>query len=93
MKSTKKRGMIVQADDLEVGGFYAVYGLKNGWNEPVPVSGLAFRRAAMNLPFLGGKLASDPSHPPITFDARYLKFMRVSPEFVHAQRPDEKDAP
>lgn len=93
MKSSKKRGMIVQPDDLEVGSFYAVYGLKNGTNEPVQISGMAFRLTAMNLPFLVGKLAGDPSHPPITFEARFLKFMRVTPEFVHAQRPDDKDAP
>lgn len=94
MKTKKKRlGMIVQADDLEVGQFFAVHGLKNGNDQPVQVAGMAFKLLAMNLPFVVGKLACDPDHGPLTFDTRFLNFMRVTPEYVHAQRPDEKEAP
>ena len=91
MKSTKKHqgtGLIVQADDLEVGQFFAVYGQKFGLEEPIPVSGMAFRVTAMNLPFVVGKLACDLAHPPITFDARFLNFMKVSEDYVQAQRPE-----
>ena len=42
----------------------------------------------MNLPFLVGKLASDATHPPLTFDTRFLHFMRVSDDYVQAQRPE-----
>jgi hypothetical protein len=97
MKTTKKSrrtGLIVHPDDLEVGKSYAVYGLKNGSEEPVPISGMAFKLLAMNLPFLVGKLVSDPDHPPLTFDSRFLTFMKVSDEYMNAQRPEPtQDSP
>ena len=92
MKATKKPrrvGLIVQPDDLEVGHSYAVYGLKGGPEQRVPVAGMAFRLLALNLPFVVGKLAADPTDPPLTFDARFLTFMRVTDEYVKAQRPAE----
>ena len=91
-KTAKSRGLIVQPDDLEVGQFYAVYGTKNGPDEePIQISGMAFCLMAMNLPFVVGRLASRPN-PPLTFDSRFLTFMRVSDDYVMAQRPTE-DAP
>ena len=30
------KGLLVAPDDLEVGQFYAVYGLKDGPGEPIP---------------------------------------------------------
>lgn len=87
-KQTRRRGTVVQADDLEIGEFYAVYGLKRDSDEPVQISGMAFELLAMNLPFIVGKLAYDPAHPPLTFDTRFMTFMRVTPEYVQAQRPD-----
>jgi hypothetical protein len=91
MKSTKKsrsRGLLVQADDLEVGQFYAVYGSKNDPDEPIQISGMAFRLMAVNLPFVVGRLVSNPN-PPLTFDSRFLTFMRVSEDYVLAQRTTE----
>jgi hypothetical protein len=91
MKSTKKsrsRGLLVQADDLEVGHFYAVYGSKNDPDEPIQISGMAFRLMAVNLPFVVGRLVSNPN-PPLTFDSRFLTFMRVSEDYVMAQRTTE----
>ncbi len=93
MKTTKKpkhRGLIAQADDFNVGEWLAVLGLKNGSPKAVPIAGMAFRIVAMNLPFVIGRLASDPAHPPITFDSRYLSFMRVSDDFVMAQRQEQE---
>ena len=88
-KKSRRTGLIVHSDDLQVGNFYAVYGQKCGPEEPLQVSGMAFKLTAVNLPFVIGKLACDPSHPPMTFDARFLNFMKVSDDFVNAQRPDE----
>jgi len=91
MKTTSKtgrKGVIVNMDDLTVGEWYAVYGLKNGSEEPVPIAGMAFKLLATNLPFQIGKLAHDPTHPPVTFDSRFLTFMRVTDEYVQAQRPE-----
>jgi hypothetical protein len=95
MKATKKplrKGLIVQPDDLELRRFYAVYGTKVGPEQPVPVAGMAFELLAVNLPFVVGKLTADPTHPPLTLDVRYLTFMRVSDDYVQAQRTAE-DAP
>jgi hypothetical protein len=94
MKSTKKaksRGLIVAADDLTVGDWYAVYGLKHDPEQPVEVAGMAFRILAVNLPFVVGRLASDPAHP-VTFDTRYLAFMRVDDDYVMAQRQGREPA-
>jgi hypothetical protein len=91
MKTTKKaksRGLIVQPDDLEVGQWYAVYGSKDDPDEPIQVSGMAFRLMAMNLPFVVGRLVSRPN-PPLTFDNRFLTFMKVSDDYVQAQQPAE----
>jgi len=91
MKTTKKprrTGVIVHPDDLEVGQYYAVLGLRNGSEESVQIAGMAFRLLAINLPFIVGKLASDPSHPPLTFDVRFLTLMRVTDDYVNAQRPE-----
>jgi len=84
----RRKGLLIQPDDFQVGRFYAVYGLKDGPQEPLPVAGMAFRLHAVNLPFVVGKLVSDPDHPPLTFDVRFLTFMPVSDDFVQAQRPD-----
>ncbi len=94
MKSTKqsrRKGLIVAADDLTVGEWYACYGLKNDLEQPVQVAGMAFRIVAMNLPFIVGRLASDPVHP-LTFDSRFLTFMRVSEDYVAAQRQEQETA-
>jgi len=90
MKTTKNRRKrtIVQPDDFEVGQYYAVHGLKNDSEEAVPIAGMAFKLLAMNLPFVVGKLAHDPTHPAVTFDSRFLTFMRVTDEYVNAQRPE-----
>jgi hypothetical protein len=86
-KKTRKNGLTVQADDLEIGQHYAVLGLKHD-AEPVHISGTAFKLLAINLPFVVGKLVCDPDHSPLTFDARFLAFMKVTDDFVQAQRPD-----
>jgi hypothetical protein len=92
MKSTKKarsRCLIVQPDDLEIGSYYCVLGLKSvSDEEPIQISGMAFRLMAVNLPFVVGRLVSRPN-PPLTFDSRFVTFMRVSEDYVAAQRPAE----
>jgi uncharacterized protein YbaR (Trm112 family) len=85
------RGLLVQADDLEVGQFYAVHGQKNafdGFECPAQNAGLAFKILAMNLPFVVGKFVCNPACYPYTLDSRFVTLMRVSDEFVKAQRPD-----
>jgi hypothetical protein len=86
MKTTKKsrrKGLLVEADDLELGQYYTVYGLKNGPDELVPIAGMAFKLTAMNLPFVIGKSAANPALEPLTFDIRFLNF---TADFVTAQR-------
>ena len=57
---TGKKGLLVAPDDLQVGRFYAVYGLKNDPAQTHPIFGQAFKVKAMNLPFLVGEVVSDP---------------------------------
>lgn len=95
MKSKKQRGtgLIVQPDDMDIGQFFAVHSTKADADQPVQIAGMAFKLTAMNLPFCIGKLVCDPAHPPVTFDTRFLRFQKVSSEFVQAQRPQkDKDS-
>lgn len=87
-KESRRNGLFVQADDLEVGKYYAVHGEKDCPDQPLPVAGMAFKVLAMNFPFIVGKLACDPANQPsVTFDVRFLNFMKVSDDYVQAQRP------
>lgn len=92
-KKAKKKGLLVYPDDLKIGEHYAVVGLKRSPNQPVGIAGQAFELTAINLPFLVGKLAGDPSPSPVTLDVRFLNFMRVSPEYVQAQKPEATEVP
>jgi len=47
-------------------------------------------RKVICLPFFVGKLLSDPSEPTLTLDCRYLNLMRVTKEFVDAQKEGAK---
>jgi len=84
---TRKVGLLVHPDDLQVGSHYAVYGIKSDPAETHPILGQGFTLKAMNLPFIIGQLVSDPTHPPITLDVRFLDFMHVTPDYVKAQSP------
>ena len=91
MKTTRKssrKGLIVQPDDLEIGKYYAVYALKSDSEEAMQISGMSFKLLAINLPFIVGKLEYDPAHQSLTFDTRFLTFMRVTDDYVNAQRPE-----
>ncbi len=92
-KNAGRKGLLVQPADLAVGKHYAVHGLKHSPAETHPIFGQAFKIKAMNLPFVVGKVVSDPSHPPVTFDVRYLDLMRVTPDFVKAQKPSHAPDP
>jgi hypothetical protein len=88
---TRTRGLIVQPDDLEVGQYYAIHGQKNtfdGFEWPAQCAGFAFQLLAINLPFVVGKMVCNPAICPYTFDSRFVTFMRVTDDFVKAQRPD-----
>jgi hypothetical protein len=90
---TRKSGLLVHPDDLQVGRFYAVHGIKNDPAETHPIFGQSFKLKAINLPFLVGRLVSDPAQPAITLDVRYLEFMPVSPDYVEAQAPSDAPHP
>jgi hypothetical protein len=98
MKATKtpksrSKGVLVQADDLEIGSYYTVHSLKHDRSAHLPIAGQSFKITALNLPFLVGWMVPDPSHPSVTFDVRFLNFMRVSPEYVQAQKTEPKNVP
>jgi hypothetical protein len=85
--------LLTAPDDLQVGRFYAVYGIKNDHAETHPIVGQSFRLTAMDLPYLMGELVSDPAHPALAFDVRYLDLMRVTPDYVRAQAPSQGPDP
>ena len=89
----RKTGLLVQPDDLIMGGHYAVHSLKAAPDEPVPIAGQSFQVAAINLPFVVGKRVSDPTYSPITLDVRFLDFMMVAADFVKAQAPSPASEP
>ena len=81
----ERSGLIVESDDLNVGEFYAVLGLKEQPEHPLPISGQSFIVKAINRPFIVGELAVQGGHPPITLDTRLFNFMKVDQDFVKAQ--------
>jgi hypothetical protein len=83
----RRTGLLVHPDDLQVGKFYAVYGVKHDPEQTHPVFGQVFKLTAVNVPFLVGKLVADPAHPAVTLDVRFLGFMKLTPDFVKAQTP------
>jgi hypothetical protein len=83
-----RKSVIVQPDDLQVGQCYAVFGLKNGARDPMQMTCMAFKLLAMNLPYIVGKLASDPVNQPLAFDVRFVSFMKVTDDFFRALQPE-----
>jgi hypothetical protein len=83
---TRRKGLLVPADDLAVGRWYCVHGVRGDPDQVWPVFGQAFNIKAINLPFVVGELASDPSQP-VTFDLRHLEIMAVTQDYAEAQRP------
>jgi len=75
----------IPEDDLAPGQFVCVYNLKKT-DEGAPIMGQSLEIKAVCLPFFVGKLLSDPGEPVLTLDVRYLNLMRVTKEFVDAQR-------
>lgn len=92
----KHKGMILATDDITVGDWIAVYKIKES-DTPQPIYGQAMKVTAINLPFVLGKLAVEPRHPPVTLDVRYLDLMRVNEDYAKAQgdgasrNPDQDD--
>ncbi len=81
----KKRGIVLAEDDLEVGQRVCVYSLKRSPDESAPILGQALEVKAICLPYIVGRLLSDPAKPILTLDCRFLHLMRVTKEFVAAQ--------
>lgn len=84
-ETPKRKSLYCQPDDLEVGSFYTVLGLKRHKNRPIPIAGQAFKVTALSLPFMVVELAVPGGHPPVTLDTRYLDFMKVDRDFALAQ--------
>lgn len=85
----KTVGVMLAEDDLEVGQFVCVYNLKRT-DEGAPIMGQSLQVKAICLPYFVGQLLSDPSEPVLTLDCRFLNLMKVTPEFVQAQKEGAK---
>lgn len=85
-----RKGIVLPEDDLNVGDFVCVYSLKRRPDDGASIMGQSLEVKAINLPFFVAQLLSDPSEPVLTLDCRYLNMMRVTKEFVDAQREGAK---
>ncbi len=86
----RKCGVVMAEDDLNVGDYVCVYSLKKTPEEGAPIMGQSLHIKAICLPYFVGQLLSDPSEPVLTLDCRYLHLMRVTKEFVDAQKEGAK---
>ena len=77
-------------EDLEVGQHVCVLALKRAPNEIAPIMGQSLVVKAICLHYFVGQLLSDAAEPVLTLDCRYLSLMRVTKEFVDAQRAGAK---
>lgn len=77
-------------DDLAAGQYVCVLNLKRDPRDAVPIMGQSILIKAVCLPYFVGQLLSDPSEPILTLDCRFLNMMRVTKEFVDAQREGAK---
>ena len=84
------RRVMLAEDDLEVGQYVCVHSLKRQPNEVAPIMGQSLQIKAINWPYFVGQLLSDPCEPILTLDCRFLNMMRVTKEFVDAQREGAK---
>lgn len=80
----RKKGCLLQPDDLEVGTYITVHSIK-GSDQPMPFFGQSAKIVVIELPYVviqpvGGDETA-------TIDIRYLNLMAVSEEFVKAQTP------
>jgi hypothetical protein len=85
MKSKHRKGLLLHADDLEIGAVCTVH----HWNDHQRHfwCGDALVVKAINLPFIVAKFAAQPQDwPSITLDLREVALMPVSPDFVEAQK-------
>lgn len=80
----RKKGLLLAADDLEVGKYVAVHSAKES-NDPLPFFGVAAEVRAINLPFVVVQPVG--CKDTATVDVRYLNLMPVTEEFVRAQTP------
>lgn len=80
----RPKGLIVQSDDLELGEYYAILGLKDS-DQPIPVAGQSFKVTAIYRPFIVVELAVPGGHAPVTLDTRLFDFIKPDEAFVKAQ--------
>ena len=76
------RGLLLQADDLQVGQQVAIHSWKSGKAHWL---GDALEIKAINLPYLIVKFISQQEWPSVTLDTRQVNLMPVSREYVQAQ--------
>jgi hypothetical protein len=88
----KHKGLVLAPDDVTLGDWIAVYKVKEN-DTPQPIYGQAIKVTAIQLPFILGKLAVEPRHPPVTLDVRFLDLMRVNEEYAKAQSEGASKTP
>ena len=79
---TKEKGLMIQADDLQVGQHAAIHSWRDGKSHWL---GDALETKAICLPYIVVRFVSQQEWPAVTLDTRQVNLMQVSPEFVQAQ--------
>jgi hypothetical protein len=82
VKEATHKGVILAEDDFELDQLVVVHSLK-GTLDTAPIMGQPLKFKAICLPFIIATIVLE--NRPITLDARYLHFMKISEEFVRAQ--------
>jgi len=81
----KRKGLIVRADDLEIGSVVTVH---HWWRPDLwDFLGSPLGVKAVNLPFIVVQNVAEPDYPPVTLDTRRCALMSVTKEFVAALKP------
>ncbi len=78
----KKKGLLLQADDLEVGRLVTIH----HWRDRRSCGlGHAYRLKALNLPYVVVQPLGGENRRPIILDLRQVCLMPISEEFADAQ--------
>jgi len=78
----RRKGLLLAADDLEIGRLVAIHHACKEFRE---LRGASLKITAINLPFVVARLVPRPEIPPLTLNVRDCAFMPVTEDYAAAQ--------
>lgn len=83
MNKQRRKGLILRADDMEVGQLVTIH----HWQDRRPLGlGDVFQVKAIALPYLVAQPLGDPDYRPVTFDIRMVRLMKLGQEYAEAMK-------